>query len=538
MKSSKGSKSAYNEGLLAAVDVGTNSFHLVIVRLLSEGGFAVVGKEKIVVRLGEAPRQMKHLTDKAMQRGVEAMTLFKHMADRKNAEIRAVATSAVREALNGNEFIDRVKEETGVVMEVVSGFEEARLIYLGVLQALPVVDRTITLFDIGGGSTEVLVGREGIPLYANSFKIGAIRMTQRFLPDERIKSSQIERLRLYIRGELYFASRHVRESNSEMLIASSGTAQTIASMALHASGREVPDILNGVEITLDEIRPVIESILAAKSNEARAAIPGCDPRRADILAAGAIVLQTTIEELGFDRFTISGYALREGIILDTIQKRRGSNSEHPARLRDQRFDSVITLGRTYDFDEAHARHVARLALDIFDQLIDLHKLDVDSRELLEAGALLHDIGYYISPAAHHKHALYLIRNSSMFGFNQEEIDIIANIARYHRKSHPKQRHEAYAELGKRDRRRVAVLAGILRIADTLDRTHRQLVNGVVCTSDEEKMTVLVEADAIADLSFEIWSVTRRKGLLGRVLDREIEIVSEQHEASSLPVDDS
>ena len=534
----KSDEREFDEKLLAAVDVGTNSFHLVIVRLLPDGGFAVVGKEKIVVRLGEAPRQMKHLTESAMQRGVEAITLFRHMTDRKRARIRAVATSAVREALNGTEFIDRVRKETGVEMEVVSGFEEARLIYLGVLQALPIYDRTIALFDIGGGSTEVLVGNQGTPLYANSFKIGAIRMTQRFLPDEKVKQKQVDRLRLYVRGELYFASRKVRERKPDLLIASSGTAQTIAAMAVAASGRGVPDHMNGIEVTLEEVRPIVERILAAETNEERAAIPGCDPRRADILAAGAVVLQTTVQELGFDRFTISGYALREGIILDTIQKKRGSRGDHPARLRDQRFDSVIKLGRTYDFDEAHARHVAQLSLSIFDQLQEVHKLGADSRELLEAGAMLHDVGYYISPAAHHKHALYLIKNSAMFGFNREEIDLVANIARYHRKSHPKERHAEFAALGKEDKRRVPILAGILRIADTLDRTHRQLVSSIECTVEKKTLTMQIESEDEADLSFELWSVSRRKGLLGRSLDIAIEMCTSQATVSSLPLIDS
>lgn len=505
----------------AAIDVGTNSFHLVIVKVLPEGGFVLVGKEKVVVRLGQAPKQMKHLTEEAIERGVEAMTLFAHIARRKRAQIRAVATSAVREAENGIDFIDRVRERTGVEVEVVSGFEEARLIYLGVLQALPVVEKRVALFDIGGGSTEILVGQDGTPLYANSYKIGAIRMTQRFLPDEEISSEQVERLRLHLRGELYFAARQVRSRDPEMLIASSGTAQTIGSMALMMAGRSVPDQLNGVDVSLKEVERVITAILSARTHKERAAIPGCDPRRADILAAGGIVLQTILEELKFDRFTISSYALREGIILDTINKERGSRRNHPRGLRDQRFDSVIKLGQTYNFDELHGRHTARLALQLYDQLEGLHKIPSEYRELLEAASLLHDIGYYISPAAHHKHALYLIQNSALFGFNREEIDVIANIARYHRKSHPKGRHTSYTALSKEDQRYVPILAGILRIGDSLDRTHRQCVTELTATDDGETLTIEAVRGGDEDIAFEIWSASRRKGLLGRSLGREV-----------------
>ena len=513
-----------SDDLLAAIDVGTNSFHLVIVRLLPDGSFVVVDKEKIVVRLGESPKQIKHLSDEAIDRGVEAMVLFSHLVERAGARVRAVATSAVREAENGEEFIRKVRARTGIEVEVVSGFEEARLIYLGVMQALPVVDRRIALFDIGGGSTEILVGERATPLYANSFKIGAIRMTQRFLPDERISPEQVERLRLYIRGELYFAAREVRSREPELLIASSGTAQTIASMVLTAQGDPIPEQLNGLEIGLDQIRPVLKEVLDAPTHEKRAAIPGCDPRRADILAAGGIVLQTVMEELGFDRFTVSSYSLREGIILDTIRKESGARTGTPSHLADQRFESVLKLGRTFNFDEGHGRHVAHLALRLYDELEEVHALGEDSRELLEAAAMLHDIGYYISHAAHHKHALYLIRHSGMFGFNREEIEVIANVARYHRKSHPKSSHEDFAALSKSDRARVPVLAGILRIADGMDRTHRSTVRDLDVTVSRGRIEVQALAGEDVDTTFEIWSASRKKGLLAQTLDRKISIL--------------
>ncbi len=205
---------------LAAVDVGTNSFHLVVVKLLPDHSFTVLNKEKIVVRLGESPKQIKRLSEDAMVRGIEAMQLFALVAKRLKAPLRAVATSAVREAENKEEFIRRVRQAAGVEIEVVSGFEEARLIYLGVLQALPVYDKCTTLFDIGGGSTEILVGKAGNALYANSFKIGAIRMTQRFFPDEEIVKKQVERMRMFVRGELYFAAKEVQKQSPQIMVAS------------------------------------------------------------------------------------------------------------------------------------------------------------------------------------------------------------------------------------------------------------------------------------------------------------------------------
>lgn len=506
---------------LAAIDVGTNSFHLVVVKLLPDQTFAVLNKEKIGVRLGESARQIKHLTEEAMTRGVEAMKLFSLVAERMEAPLRAVATSAVREAENADVFLDRVRKKTGIEIEIVSGSEEARLIYLGVLQALPVIDQRIALFDIGGGSTEILVGEDGKPLYANSFKIGAIRMTQRFFPKEAITPEEADRLRLYLRGEIYFAAREVRSRLPEKLIASSGTAMTVAAMIRHARGETDVENLNGTSYTLEEVRETVARIVEAESFAARAEIPGCDPRRADILAAGAIVLETMLTELGFDAFTISGYALREGIILDTIRKRGGDGDAQPSQLYDLRYESVIKLGRTYNFDEQHALHVAELALKLYDELAPLHRLEESSRELLEAAAILHDIGYYISHSSHHKHALYMICNSQIMGFTVEEISVIANVARYHRKSHPKTRHPEFALLSKVDKKRVKVLAGILRIADGLDRTHRNQITDVTVTYTEKAIEIVPHAGAGADPTFEFWSAERKKGLLADVFNREV-----------------
>ncbi len=528
-------KSGSGREYLAAVDVGTNSFHLVVARLLPTDGFSVVDKEKIVVRLGQSPKQIKHIADEAIERGVNAMSLFSHVAGRYNAPIRAVATSATREAENGRAFIERVRDETGIDIEVVSGIEEARLIYLGVLQALPLHAEKIALFDIGGGSTEILVGEQGRALWANSFKIGAIRMTERFFPDEKITGSQVERLRLYLRGELYDAARQLKEHHPARLIASSGTALTIAAMALNASGRAMPDRMNDVTITRSEVRKVVKSILAAKTFEARAAIPGCDPRRADILAAGGIVLETILDELEFDELTTSSFALREGIILDTIRKESlHAERTTPTRLLDQRLEAVVRLGRTYDFDERHGRQVARLSGRLFDLLEKQHRLESDTRELLEAAAWLHDIGYYIAPSSHHKHAYYLIANSAMLGFNREEIELIAQIARYHRKSLPTMRHEALAELGDDARRTVTILAGILRIADNLDRTHRSHVADVelAAAKKRKRMTIGVRATEQADVSFELWSATRKTGLLAESLCWDVEIEEIRKESTN------
>lgn len=511
---------------LAAIDVGTNSFHLIVVRLIRGRKFSVISKEKVVVRLGESPSQIKHLSEAAMQRGVEAMQLFREIADRNRSPIRAVATSAVRESSNSEEFIERVRQATGIEMEVVSGFEEARLIYLGVMQALPAYNRRIALFDIGGGSTEFLVGERGRALYANSFKIGAIRMTQRFFPNERIVHDQADALRLHIRGEIYHAAQEIRSSGCTLAVASSGTAQTIAAMVLAGRGEAVPEVLNGVRISRAEVKRVTERVLRVSSFRERSLLPGVDPRRADILAAGCVTLETILDECGFQEFTISSYALREGIVLDTIHKlQEEEEQEGLAHLSDLRYETVMKIGRMYHFDEAHGLHVAKLALQIYDALRPVHRLGAAAREHLEAAAMLHDIGYYISHADHHKHSGYLIRNSESFGFTNDEIAIIANVARYHRKSHPKSRHPEFAQLDRTDQQTVRILSGILRIADGFDRTHKQLVQSVETTFTPSVITFRFTCIESANPTFEVWSVERKKGLMEEAFGRSVAVIS-------------
>lgn len=509
---------------LAAIDVGTNSFHLVVVRVLGDGKFAVLAKEKAVVRLGESPSQIRYLTDEAMERGVAAMKLFALVAARTASPVRAVATSAVREASNRDAFIARVLQETGVEIEVVSGFEEARLIYMGVLQALPIYNQCVSLFDIGGGSTEFLVGEQGRIRYANSFKIGAIRMTQRFFPDERVTQDQVKSCREFLRGEIYHAAAEMRLSCATTMIATSGTAQTYVAMVLAGRGEPIPETLNGVTVRRSEIEAMVDRVIAARTFADRAAIAGTDPRRADILVAGGVTLATILAECGAEQMMTSTYALREGIVLDTIHKLHGE--EHGvARLIDLRYETVMRIGRMYNFDERHGAHVAELALTIFDALQPLHQLEENARELLEAASLLHDIGYYISHSSHHKHSQYLIQNSEALGFTNEEIAVIANVARYHRKSHPKNRHPAFAVLRGADQRRVRVLAGILRIADGLDRTHKQVVTSAETTFDDRTISVRAECAPATSPTYELWSTNRKKGLLEETFGRSVTVTT-------------
>jgi exopolyphosphatase/guanosine-5'-triphosphate,3'-diphosphate pyrophosphatase len=434
-----------------------------------------------------------------------------------------VATSAVREAENADEFIDRVRVEAGIVIDVVSGIEEARLIHLGVLQAVPVYDRRLLLIDIGGGSTEILVGERGETIVAGSLKLGAIRLTRRFFGGDRLHPGAVEACRRHIRSALVPMVREAGRAGFEVAIASSGTAETIASLVNSQRGSSTPRTFNNFTMSRDEIKAAVRVLIAASSVEERRAISGMDPSRADIILAGAIILEQAVEELGIDEIVISDNALREGVLLDALSRRRGATLHH---LRDLRRRSVLHLAESMDDDVAHSMCAAGFALDLFDATASLHGLGDDSRELLEAGALLANVGLSISHSEHHKHSYYVIRHSDcLAGFTDREIEMIAQIARYHRKSAPKVKHVEFARLRLEDQDRVRILAGLLRVAIALDRSHKGRVAQIlVSVGDEsEPVSILVKHLDDVDVDLEVQTAEDRKGLLEDVLQRRVKI---------------
>jgi len=487
------------------------------------GKFTVIGKDKDVVRLGEGFNEMKNLTSEAMDRALATLKRFMLIAQSAGAPVRAIATSAVREALNQRDFLSRAEQELGLTIEVVSGFEEARLIYLGTLQALPVYQQKILLVDIGGGSTEFLVGTRGNVEYANSLKLGAVRLTQRFFTSDTPKFSEIAACREHLAGVLHPIARKLQGKSIDIAVGSSGTILNLALMINAVGGKPLHlEETNNLEISKQELSRITRSILGAKTFEKRRKLPGIDPARVDIIVAGALILEQVFEQLELPRMITSKYALREGILLDTIQKIIGEERS-VSHLSDIRRASIQHLADSCRYDKHHANAVRRLALGLFDQLRDLHELGNAEREYLEAAALLHDIGYHISHAEHHKHSYYLIRHSELLGFTDREIEIIANVARYHRKSHPKLKHEGYPRLNDRDRRTVGMLAGLLRVADGLDRRHQDIFLGMECRTDNGRIHIELIPRCECEVGIELWGAERRKHLLEVMLKRSVEI---------------
>jgi exopolyphosphatase / guanosine-5'-triphosphate,3'-diphosphate pyrophosphatase len=516
--------------VLAAVDIGTNSVHLVVARVDAER-FEVVDREREMVRLGSSARDMKRLTPSAINRGIEALTRFRKVAAIHGARLRAVATSAVREAENRATFIERARDEAGVDVEVISGFEEARLIHLGVLQAVPVYDRQVLVCDIGGGSTELVVGRKGDILTARSLKLGAIRLTRRYFAKNKLNGDAVESCRRDIRATLAPAVREIGRLGFDVAVGSSGTIGAICQMAAVRATGATPRTLNNLTISRDEIDDVVRRLTKVATVKARSKIPGLDPRRADIIVAGALILEQVAAGCGLEELTFSDFALREGVLLDTWRREHGGSLHH---LSDLRRRSVLRLAEQMDEDLTHSAQVARLVLEMFDGACVVHGLGDDSREILEAGALLANVGLFVSHAGHHKHSYYVIRNSELLsGFTDREIELIAQVARYHRKSMPREKHPEFAALGPEDRHRVGVLAGLLRIAVGLDRNHAGRVSSLSCRTDGDgALVVEIEPAPGADVSLELYAANERTDLLSDVLGRPVKVVARPPELAA------
>ena len=505
---------------IAAIDIGTNSFHLIIAEINpSTGRFKTLAREREIVRLGSGSADMKYLSDNAMSRGIETLKRFKRMADAARAPIRATATSAVREAVNQDEFKRRVKSETDIKIEIISGMEEARLIYLGVLQALPVFNKQVLLIDIGGGSTEFLIGKQRKIQYDNSLKMGAVRLTHRFFSSKNIDSKSVKLCRQYISGLMNPISRGVRALDTEMVVGTSGTILNIASMIQRERDEEPSVRLNNFSFSRDELESIVEKVVRAKDAKQRSKIDGLDPSRSDIIVAGALILEQVFKEFKIKKMTVSEFALREGIILDTIEK--AHKRTNGRSLDDIRYNSVLHLAENFGYEEQHSRHVAHLAIRIFDQTKRLHLLGKRDREYLEAAAILHEVGLFISHVQHHWHSFYLIRNGELLGFTENEKAIIANVARYHRKSHPKYKHEAFRNLTPDDQAIVTKLAAILRIADGLDRTHESLIKDISCRQSKRSVIMKLRRARRIPVELEIWGANRKKDLFESTFHRNV-----------------
>jgi exopolyphosphatase/guanosine-5'-triphosphate,3'-diphosphate pyrophosphatase len=508
---------------IAALDLGSNSFHLLVADVNVDGTFTPVTREKEMLRLGDDVARHGRIPPETVDRAIAAVRRLRRLADAVGAqEVIAKATSAIRSAANGSELVDRIEEETGVEVQVISGIEEARLIFAAVRASVVIDPGPAICLDIGGGSFEVMIGDPAGLRWATSVPLGVGRLTVECVHEDPPSKADRALLQERAHASLDPLVREVRARAPRMAVGTSGTILDLVRMAvLHARGDdELPATVNALTATREQLEALHHRIVRAKTSERRR-MPGLEEqRRAELLPAGSTVLLTALQLFELDALTVSDWALREGIVLDAVGHHDPADwSDDPRALRRA---AVAGLARRCSSDETHDEQVARLALRLFDDTAELHELGARDREMLEFAALLHDIGQHVSRKGHHRHAAYLVEHGELRGFEPAEVEFLAALVRHHRRGDPKPSEPRFAALSQEDRDRVRKLAALLRVADGLDRGRRGVVDDV--RADVGAALVVVRVVAHEDPELELWGARRRRELFEKVYDRELEFV--------------
>lgn len=494
-----------NTKRLAAMDIGTNSIRCIVVEADQKGGYKVLDDEKSTVRLGEELTRTGAISLQASARAIEAVSRFKKLiAGFRVSAVEAIATSAMRRASNGQELLDALSVALGHEIRVISGLEEAELAMVSAQRHFDMEYKRYAVFDIGGGSLEITTALGNHIEECYSLDLGAVVMTEQFLSHDPPRATDLEKLQRHVRSQL---KKQVDRSKVQLqtLIGSGGTITAIGAMAMIAVGKSYASI-HGYEVLRSEVVHML-AMLTRKSLAERRLVPGLNADRADIIVAGIAVVEELMSFFGANQLLVNERGIREGLIIRAMEKHGLIPvASAPRSWRESALDFV----RSCHVDEPHSLHVARLSLPIFDALAVSFSLEKSDRKLLEAAALLHDVGYFIAYSSHHKHSYHLIRHAELFGFTPRERELIAQIARYHRKSLPKRKHETFQSLSEEDRQRVGRLGGILRLADGLDRRRSSTVRSVACTFGGTLFSVHLEGNE--DMSVEIFGATAKKDL--------------------------
>ncbi|MCU1383857.1 MAG: Ppx/GppA phosphatase [Acidobacteria bacterium] len=516
---------------IAAIDIGTNSIHMIVVQVRADQSFEVIDREKEMVRLGAGGLDGRALTPEAMHAALQVLSKFRRLAEsHKVDEVIAVATSATREAENGGEFLQAVTQQTGIRPRVISGTEEARLIHLAAVYGVSVPGDVAVVIDIGGGSVEVTRGAGPAIDLGRSLKLGVIRLTERFIKTDPLEPRDERRLVRHVEAEIGKYLHQVARGGFERVIGTSGTIMSLGAVASAADGLAPGAPLRNRRFTAKQMRRVRKDLVALDL-EKRLRVPGLEPRRADLAVAGAILLDEILRRLGAREITLCDLSLREGLVLDYIARHRKEIAQAD-RYPDVRRRSVFELAERCNYWPEHSQHVARLAVGLFDQTRAIHGLTDREREWLEYAGILHDVGVHISYEGHHKHSYYLVKNGDLRGFEPDEIEVIALAARYHRQATPKRSHDGFADLGRRTRGTVRALAAILRLAESLDRSHAQTITGLELhdRGDDDLLQLRTSGDA----ELELWAAARHAAAFERLTGKPLRIEVSGHTYAEQP----
>jgi exopolyphosphatase/guanosine-5'-triphosphate,3'-diphosphate pyrophosphatase len=492
---------------------------MIVVRVRPDFSFEVVDREKEMVRLGAGGLDGKKLTPEAMSAALQALSKFARLAQSHQVdEVLAVATSATREAENGGAFLRAIERKTGIRARLITGTEEARLIHLAAVYGVD-TPKPAVVIDIGGGSVEITLGSGREVEFARSFKIGVIRLTERFVDSDPISSRDERKMTKYIGEHVNRYIEHIVEKGFDRVIGTSGTILSLGTVATAIDRGTVPQEVRNLRVPAKSLRRLRKTAVEMDLEE-RMHLPGLDPRRADLMVAGSVLLDTLLKKLGADEMTLCDLALREGLLLDYIHRHRRDIARID-RYPDVRRRSVIELAERCAWEANHSRQVAALALTMFDATKRIHGLGDREREWLEYAGLLHDIGNHISYEKHHRHSYYLIKNGDLRGFEPEEIAIIALLTRYHRRAIPQKEHEGMGELSKDQRRVVTILSAFLRLAETLDRSRHGVIRALEIRERLGELRVRVQA--VGDAELEVWAAHKQARALEEALGRRVRI---------------
>ena len=499
----------------AAIDIGSNSIRMEAAEVAPEKPMRILASDREVTRLGESVFRTGSVSEEALK---ATCAVLERMAERYRklevAGVRAVATSAIRDARNQSGFVERTSEAAGTAVEIISGGEEARLIHLGVESNWPQGGKRILIFDIGGGSAEIIAARRGHMEEAFSMPLGAIRLRESFLKTDPAPPLQLHQMREYIQEKLAIAVRRLGHDGWERAIATSATAAAVA-RAVSRVRRAKRDEIDRRRASSAQVRQLYRK-LAERDLAGRRKVTGIGPRRAEIIVPGVAVLLELLNEFRLPAVYYSRAGVRDGVIADLAA--RNVEAQLTRLSRDERHD-VEEMSRKYYVQPEHARKVAEIVSLLFIGLEPLHKMPHASGRLLEAAAYLLDVGHFISRANHHKHSYYVVSNSDMPGFTERERMLIACLCRYHRKSLPLPTHGPYQALTTEDRRVLMMLIPLLRLADNLIRSYGSPIRGVECQLRDGEVALQVQSNN--DIDLERWGTERIAAVFRQVYERDL-----------------
>ena len=515
---------------VASIDIGTNSTHLLIAQINSDlKSFVIKFAEKSTTRLGER-NEDGNLTKDSIQRVLKTLERFKEYCHGFGVKkILAAATSAVREAPNGRDFIRKVKEDIGIGIELISGAEEARLIYLGVLSGTSLENQSHVIIDIGGGSTELILANSQDSKALTSVQVGAVRLKNDFFEDEPLSNKRIDFLKTFIQGSLEPSiekiKRRLEKNESIKMIATSGTAITLGNLIAAELG-EPKQKMHGYAFTRNNLQIILSKLIKLPPAE-RLKINSLSERRSEIIVPGGLILETAMNMLQIHELTISERALREGLLVDWMIRKGMLNSQFNMQSNIRK-TTVMHQADKFSVDKLRSQKVANLALQIYDQTQDILHDDSSKkgRHLLWAACCLYNCGKQINLSAYHKHSWYLIKNCELLGYSLAEKNIIASIARYHRKTLPKKRHESWQNLVSReDKEMVLDMSLILRLAASMDKRPDPVISSIkISLIDDEIRFKLISSNSSQEPLLEKWSLESCVDVLKELKNLKLKVV--------------